>query len=332
MASEFVSAREGSLLAARLAGAEPHVSGADAEICKKRGIAYMESPNSLISSVGSAMTGVRPFAFLKSYEKLSEISFMRMPVASVTFDSHDKFLSLLNSGCIMFSAASNQELIDTVIQAYAISEDRKVLLPSVIHHDDAGFKEGVSLPGDKVISNFVGGFSLPHKLDIKNPAALGSPINEGYGKLKMQQAKAMENALGVSTKVFEYWAKRFRRSYNGIETYQTADAEMILITMGMHYATAKKAVDALREKGAKAGLVRIRMLRPFPYNELSEAVKNTSVIGTADFSVAPGSRGILQREVGSSISFMILKRPSVKDYADMFNKMKEGAKTYWVVQ
>ena len=342
MVSKVLSGKEAVLEAVKLSEAEAHVTFQDTELCKKLGLEYQQNSekNILTSAIGSTMTGKRSFVQLSnvSVSEIYKTSFMRMPIVSVlptsSFDgavsTHNPLFTLLDSNCIIISVETNQELLDTIIQAYKISEDRRVLLPSIIQYD-MEMMENVNIPSDNVISKFLTKLSLPHGINAKKPLGIG-PVIEGYGKLKLQQAKALENAEKLLEDISEKWNTKFRRKYNSIELHNTEDADTILITMGTHSSTAKKVSDDLREQGKKTGVIRIRTLRPFPLQEVNDTIKNIKKIGVADsgFSI---NKGLLQKELGLTCpNFIISKHPSEKDYHEVFENIeKNETKTYWVV-
>ncbi|MBI4019307.1 MAG: hypothetical protein HY364_03540 [Candidatus Aenigmarchaeota archaeon] len=341
MPSDFISAKAAALLAAKLSEAEACVTPEDSPLCRENAQTYLQTRTPSVSASGASMTGRRTIAILDADKlqsrDISTCASMRLPVISVLYshaqsmpgELHSAFYSLEDTGCIMFSAENLQELMDMTMLACRVSEDRKVLLPSVVQFDDASLMEDVSIPGDKVISAFLNHQSLPHKIDSKKPAALGGP--SWNPALKMQHFKAMENAATVYKSASETWNAKFRRPYSMIDTYRTEDADLILVTMGSHSATAKKAADKARERGLKAGIARIVMFRPFPYSELSQILSKAKFSATVDFSAPLGGKTPLQREAATPANFTVMKRPSVKDFEDMFARLSGEAKTHWVI-
>ena len=341
MPLEFVSAKSAALLGAKLAGADACFSPEDRALCRQACVPHLQSTDPAISATGGCIAGRRTMAILDAScaqsNAISTMASMRLPVVSMLYSQahpqlgelHSAFYSLTDTGCIMFSPENLQELLDLVIHAYRVSEDRKVLLPSVVQFDDPHLAEDVSVPGDKVISAFIKHQALPHKIDAKKPAALGGPSWDAA--IKMQQVKAMENAASLYKSVAETWNTKFRRAYSAVEAYKTDDADFILVTMGSHSLTAKKAADTMRERGVKVGVARIRIFRPFPYRELSEILSKSKAAATADFSAPIGGRTPLQRETCTASSFAIMKRPSEKDFEEMFGKISNDPKAYWVI-
>ncbi|MBS3054393.1 MAG: hypothetical protein J4431_02570 [Candidatus Aenigmarchaeota archaeon] len=341
MPYDFVSAKTAALLAAKLSEAEACVAPKDSSLCRENAQNYLQSSTPSVSATGSSMAGRRTVAILDAGSlqstDISTPASMRLPVISVLYspaqakpgELHSAFYSLADSGCVMFSAENLQELMDLTMIACRVSEDRKVLLPSVVQFDDPSLMEDASIPGDKVISAFLNNPALPHRIDAKKPAALGGPSWEPA--LKMQHSKAMENAASLFKSSSETWNAKFRRSYGTIDNYKTEDADLILVMMGSHSATAKKAVDRARERGLRAGVARITMFRPFPYKELSETLSSAKFSATVDFSAPLGGKTPLQREAGTAANFAVMKRPSEKDFEGMFAKLSREAKTHWVI-
>jgi pyruvate ferredoxin oxidoreductase alpha subunit len=340
MVSEFVTGKGAALIGAKLAEAKALVN--DEVTPKKHGNNYkkVNEKTALTRAIGNIITGNRVFVPLDNVntKELYNMAFMRMPVVSVLYSSsfesgaktHNPFFSLLDSGCILMSVENNQELLDTVVQSYIIAEDSKILLPVVIQYDMPETMEGVNIPGDKTVINMIPKLNIPQKIDIKKPITT-SYVDEGYAELKMQQLKAMENVVETAKTVWEKWGQKFKRQYTTIEEHQTEDAKNILIIMGSHFSTAKKVVDDLREEGKKVGVLRIRMLRPFPKEDITEHIENKK-IGVADSGITSNG-GILQKEIGKPCpNFIIAAHPSEKDFREMFDKIEGGsAETHWVV-
>ncbi|MBI4015003.1 MAG: hypothetical protein HY365_03555 [Candidatus Aenigmarchaeota archaeon] len=319
MASQFLSARETVELSAAAAGALIY-SNAEA-------------------AIAAALSGKRVLFLPPSVEPdvFYRMAFMRLPVVSVIYSSsfhmsqpnHGPFLSLLDSGCVLLSVESNQELSDLIIIAHALAESRQVMLPVVIQYDMPYMTEPVVIPGEKSVAPLLKAGN-PYRLDIKKPAAYGVPVEEGYGTMALQQSKALNNASAVLAALSESWHAKFRRKYPPVDAYKTEDADVVAVMIGMHSATARKAADAEREKNVKAGVARLRTLRPFPVKEYSETVKSAR---TASIEMSPAfGRGILQRETCSASCFSVMKHPSEKDFTAVFEAAVKGSLKSWVLE
>lgn len=319
MASQFLSARETVELSATAAGAVIHQNAE--------------------ATVAAALSGKRVLFMPPSVkpEVFYRMAFMRLPVVSVIYSSsfhssqpnHGPFLALLDSGCVLLSAESNQELADLVIIAHAVAESRHVMLPVVIHYDMPSMTESVVIPGEKSVAALLKAGN-PYRLDVKKPVAYGIPVEEGYGALALQQAKALDNAAAALATLSESWHSKFKRKYAPVDAYRTEDADVIAVMIGMHSATARKAADAAREKNAKAGVTRLRLLRPFPAKEYAETVKNARAVSV---EMAPAfGRGAIQREICSTSCFSIMKHPSEKDFMAIFEAAMKGSPKSWVLE
>lgn len=236
----------------------------------------------------------------------------------------------------MFSCETNQEVLDTIIQAYKIAEDESVMLPVLINMD--GFihsftREAVELPSEKSIDSFLPKYKPVAKLDVNAPASLGVPVMSEYMYFKSQQHKAMHNAESLIRKVDEQWKKKFRRRYGLVERFHMDDADYVLVTMGANSTIAKTAVTELRAEGEKAGLLRLRVIRPWPAEEISSALQNAKRIAVCDQSIAPGAGGLLYPEIksclkhGASVTDFIMglggRTITKEDFKAIYKRLKE---------
>jgi len=244
------------------------------------------------------------------------VSGTRMPLVMVNvsrglsapitlWSDHNDFLAMRDSGWLMFAAETNQEILDSIILAYKISENKNVLLPSLINMD--GFihsytRTEVDIPLQKLVDRFLPPFDLEIKLDTKKPLSLGVPAMENYMFFKSQMHKAQLNAFEVIKKVQKEWYKLTKRKYDFIEKYKLDDAKIAIIMIGANTTIARSAVELLRKENIAAGLLRIRVYRPFPIRELKKALRSIKRIIVFDQNIAPGSGGILYPEIKSLTS------------------------------
>jgi pyruvate ferredoxin oxidoreductase alpha subunit len=281
----------------------------------------MDSEHSVMSAaVGASAAGSRVFTATSSqglllmHEMLYIASGLRLPIvmanisrgisAPITlWSDHTDFMSMLNTGWIMFNAQDNQEVLDSAIMAFKISEDKNVLLPSVVDMD--GFVlsytvEPTLIPEQHVVDKFVGKYEPDHAFfKPGKPMVMGSAVLKGsdYTYFKKQQARACFNAMDVTRKVCRQWEKLTGRNYGLTERFMLDGAEFVLVTQGSISTTAKEAVMQLRKKGAKIGLLRLRMIRPFPEEEIADALKNALAVGVIDKNISPGKGGIMYPEI-----------------------------------
>ncbi len=265
-------------------------------------------------AVGASLAGARAFTATCSqglaymHEVVAQAPSYRTPlvmaVANRTLGwywslgpDYSDIMPELNLGWLVNFAESNQECLDMVIQLYRISEDWRVLLPSMLSLD--GFYlsysyERVNIPDQETVDDFLPPYRAPYPVDPtisdKWPAAgLPPALHTTYRRLFEE---LMEDAKKVIYAVDEEFGEIFGRRYGGlIEEYRCDDAEAVLVTMGSMTTAARRAVDRLREEGEKLGLVKLRFLRPFPSSELRRIAERVRAIGVVDRMVLHGTGG-----------------------------------------
>ena len=222
-------------------------------------------------------------------------------------NDHSDAMGVRDSGWIMLFSENNQEAYDNTIMAHRIAENKDVMLPLMICQD--GFItshsiENIELIEDSKVKEFVGEYHPEHYLlNKKEPIAVGPLDLQAYlFEHKYQQAEAMKNAKKVIKEVSEDFEKLTGRSYSFFEEYKSQDADYIIVCMNSTAGTTKFVVDKLREKGIKAGLIKVRMFRPFPAEEIAEALKNAKSIAVLDKADSlNGAGGALFEDVTSSM-------------------------------
>lgn len=202
-------------------------------------------------------------------------------------NDHSDAMGVRDSGWIMLFSENNQEAYDNTIMANRIAEHKDVMLPIMVCQD--GFItshsiENIELIEDSKVKEFVGEYHPEHYLlNKKEPIAVGPLDLQAYlFEHKYQQAEAMKNAKKVIKEVSEDFAKLTGRNYSFFEEYKSKDADYIIVCMNSTAGTTKFVVDNLRKQGIKAGLVKIRMFRPFPAEEIAEALKNAKAVAVLD--------------------------------------------------
>ncbi|MFH1234941.1 MAG: pyruvate ferredoxin oxidoreductase [Candidatus Diapherotrites archaeon] len=286
---------------------------------------HAESEHSAMAAmIGAAATGVRTYTatcsqgFALMFELLPIMAGNRLPgVMSVAnralsapiniWNDHSDAVSGRDQGWMQIYCESTQEAIDTTIQLYKVSEDHKVLLPGMVCID--GFTlshvcERAIVPEQEEVDKFLPAFKPFVTLDPDKPVSIG-PISfpNTYMEFKKQQQEAIIGALPVIQKVHDEYAKKFGRAYgNGlIEEYRMKDAERAIIGMGTLCGTGRIAVDELRAKGEKVGMIKLRSLRPFPVKELQKSAKNLKGLSVIDRHVSMGFEGPLCTDVRSAL-------------------------------
>lgn len=280
----------------------------------------VESEHSAISAaVGASGTGVRTFTATSSqglalmHEILFAAAGLRNPIVmgnanralsaplSIWNDQQDS-ISQRDSGWMQFFAENAQEALDFIIQAYKISENKDVLLPSMVCVD--GFilthtVEPVNIPHQEDVDKFLPTYQPKHAyLDPKDPMSLGTFTDpDYYMEARYDMEVAMEKAKDVIRKVNKEFEEVFGRKYDLVENYRCEDAEIILVAMGSICGTIKAVIDSLREKGEKVGLLKIIAFRPFPQEDIYQAVQNAQRIAVLDKNISFSIGGVLHNEI-----------------------------------
>lgn len=200
---------------------------------------------------------------------------------------HSDAMAIRDSGWIMLFSENNQEAYDNLLMAHRIGEHKDVMLPVTVCQD--GFItshsiENIELLEDDVAKKFVGEYKPEHYLlNSKEPISVGPMDLQAYlFEHKYQEANAMRNAKNVILEVSKEFEKLTGRSYSLFEEYKLEDAEIAIVCMNSTAGTTKVVVDELRTKGIKAGLLKIRVYRPFPAKEIAKALSNVKALAVLD--------------------------------------------------
>ena len=222
-------------------------------------------------------------------------------------NDHSDAMGVRDAGWIMLFSENNQEAYDNNLMAHRIAEHKDVMLPVMICQD--GFItshsiENIELEEDEKVKEFVGEYHPEHYLlNKKEPIAIGPLDLQSYlFEHKAQQGEAMKNAKKVIAEVAEDFEKMTGRKYSFFEEYKLDDAEIAIVCMNSTAGTTKFVVDELRSKGIKAGLLKIRMFRPFPTEEIAKALSHLKAVAVLDKSDSlNGAGGALFEDVVSSM-------------------------------
>ena len=285
----------------------------------------MDSEHSMITAAGTAAaTGARVFSatssqgLLYGYEMLYNVTGWRVPLvlvnvsrglsAPITLEpDHNDILSTRDSGFIQIHAETCQEVLDTIMMAYRIAEDERVLLPVLINMD--GFylsftREPVEIPCKDAVSRFLPEYNPKHAFfKASKPMSQGVAVLGGsaYSYFKYQMHLASLNVLTVHDEVAGEFKRIFGRSYSATEAFKIDDAEYVIIMSNSFTIKGKAAVNKFREKGLKAGLLRLRLIRPFPSTELKAFLRGKKAVAVIDQNISPGSGGILFKDVTTAL-------------------------------
>ena len=194
-----------------------------------------------------------------------------------------------DSGWIQLNSENSQETYDNIIQAIRIAEHPDVRLPVMVTFDGFIISHGmepVDLLSDEDIQGFIGPYKPFYSLlDVDNPITVGAiDFTDYYFEHRRSIAEPMFHAHKVIEQVGAEFGQKFGREYGLFEQYRMDDAEMAIVVLGSTAGTAKVVIDELRASGIKAGMLKIRMFRPFPYTQIAEALKGVKAVAVMDRS------------------------------------------------
>jgi len=274
----------------------------------------VESEHSAMSAaLASSLAGARTITATSSaglalmWEMLYVTASSRAPIVMVDVNralsapinihcDHSDTMGARDAGWIQIFSENCQEAYDNVVQAFRIAEHSDIQIPVMVTLD--GFilshtMEVLEILDKDTVQKFVGDYNITTKLlDFDNPVTMGPlALPPHYFECKRQQIEAMENARKVVLDIGEEYGKVSGRSYGYFEEYKLDDAEIGVIVLGSTAGTAKAAVDMARDNGVKAGLLKLRMFRPFPGDEIIDAIKHLKALAVMDRSVSFGLTG-----------------------------------------
>ncbi|MBU1026304.1 MAG: pyruvate ferredoxin oxidoreductase [Candidatus Margulisbacteria bacterium] len=274
----------------------------------------VESEHSAMSAcVGAAAAGCRVMTGTSSQglQLMSEIlpiaSALRQPIVLCEVNralsgpinihcDHSDTMAVRDFGWIQIFSENAQEAYDNILQLIKITENESVRLPGMATTD--GFiishcMEKIEALDDNEVKEYLGEHKKMNSvLDLDKPVTLGAlDLQDYYFEHKMPIIEAMKNSKDVILKVAKDFAKRYGREYGLIEEYKLADAEIALVALGSTCGTARVVIDELREKGVKAGLLKIRVFRPFPAEEIVKALSKVKAAAIMDRSDMYSNQG-----------------------------------------
>jgi len=273
----------------------------------------VESEHSAMSAcLGSAAAGARTFTATagQGLELMHEVLYiapsMRLPIVMTVanralsaplsvWGDHSDVMAVRDTGWIQIFTENGQEVVDNVLCAFRIAEDHRVLLPVMVHLD--GFHlshmiEAMLFPEQGDVDQFLPPNNYPLPLDPNQPVTMGDfgpPII--YSEAKWAQEVNIRASKDIILQSWQEFGDKFGRYYSPVERYRTEDAKVLLLTMGSYSETAATAVDEMRNEGKNVGLVKLRLWRPFPFEEVREAVKGAEVLIVLDRALSFGGPG-----------------------------------------
>lgn len=294
----------------------------------------MDSEHSMLTAAGAAAAaGARVFTatssqgLLYGFEVLYNITGWRVPLvlvnvsralaSPVTLEAdHNDVLAARDTGFLQIHCETCQEVLDSILMAYRLAEDPRVLLPALVNLDGFSLsftREPVSLPDAEGVADFLPSYAPRHAfIRGEKPMAQGTAVLGGapYSYFRYQQHLAQENALAVHEEVAEAFAARFGRRYGLVEPFALDDAEYVLVMSNAFATKGKAAVERLRAQGVKAGLLRLRVLRPFPVEQVAAHLAGRKAVAVLDQNLAPGLGGITYQEVAAAL-YPLKDRPAL---------------------
>lgn len=231
---------------------------------------------------------------------------------------HSDFVDQRDAGWVMGYAMDNQEVMDLTLQAFKISEDPRVYLPTMIGLE--GFILGhttmpVEIPDEELVSEWLGPRRQGYVVDGSEPLAVGGlTMPEDTEDIFYGIQEAMENAKKVIKEVDEDFGKRFGRRYGGlIGCYKCSDAKYFTAAMGSWTGDLIEAVEKLREEGYPVGVIRIRFMRPFPHEDIWEAARGAKGVVVFDRAISFGAWGPLFSDLVPGLAKYSEKLPAISN-------------------
>jgi 2-oxoisovalerate ferredoxin oxidoreductase alpha subunit len=284
----------------------------------------VESEHSaMVACIGAAAAGVRTFTATSAqglalmHEALHWASGSRLPVVmavvnramgapwSIWADFSDS-LSQRDTGWIQFYCADNQEVFDTIIQAYKLCEDERVFLPAMVCLEGFILSHTympVKIPEQEKVDDFLPPYKSGWILDTSRPFSHSNLVApEWYMEFRYMIQEAMENAKRLIPVIDKEYGKTFGFEHGGlVDKYKCEDADLILLTMGTMGSEAKISVENLRKDGLKVGAARVRVFRPFPTEEIVKLAEQAQMLVAIDRHISFGNEGFLATEIKASL-------------------------------
>jgi pyruvate ferredoxin oxidoreductase alpha subunit len=285
----------------------------------------LESEHSMLTAAGAAAaTGVRVYSatssqgLLYGMEMLYNVAGWRAPFvltnvsrglsAPITLEAdHNDILAARDSGCLQIHCATCQEVLDSTLMAYRLAEDERVRLPVIVNMD--GFylsftREPVVIPTASEVDAFLPPFD-PENIAFRASAPASQAVavlgGSPYSYFRYEMHLAAMQGLEVYEEIATEFAAQFGRRHDAVEAYYCEDAEIVLVMMGSFATKARAAVDQLRAAGQAVGLLRPRLLRPFPAQHLQRLLAGKQGVAVIDQNLSMGKGGVLHAELASAL-------------------------------
>ena len=287
-------------------------------------IVPVESEHSAMAvCIGAALNGARSFTASSSnglaymVENVYAAGYYRLPIVMIAVnrtlgppwniwvDQGDS-LMMRDAAWMQFYAESHQDLVDTILVAFRVAEDPRILLPAIVAQD--GFVTShtqmvADLPEQELVDRYLPHCNVPHRLDHAKPQTVGNmawPRETQHHRQQIQQA--MEMVPAVYAEAIDEFEKVFGRKPGGlIETEGCEDADTILVAVNTMASTLRHVVKERRAKGEKVGMIKLKAFRPFPRAELLSAIGGAKKVGVLDRNHSPGSGGVFWNEIAAAL-------------------------------
>jgi pyruvate/2-oxoacid:ferredoxin oxidoreductase alpha subunit len=370
-AAEAVRLARAQVIAAYPITPQTSIAEALSELVSKKKLEarYMrvESETSALAClIGASMAGARAFTATSSqglalmHELLHWASGARLPIVLVNVNrsmaspwslgtDHIDSLAQRDTGWLQFYCEKAQEVLDTVLIAFKLAE--KLLLPVMILSDGfflSHFVEPVTLPNQRQVDRFLPPRKTRYRLNPKDPHTFGGGVSGLIlAKLKKDMQDRMEEAKGIFQSLAAEFESIFDRAYSPVEPHLVEDADVVLVTVGTLTGTARTFVDQARKDGMSVGLLKMKMFRPFPEEQVRQVLKGVRRVVVLDRNISIGSEGIFAQELKAAL-YGMEPRPQVidvisglggidvtpEDLGELCQKVIEGemkpGKPYWM--
>jgi pyruvate/2-oxoacid:ferredoxin oxidoreductase alpha subunit len=285
-----------------------------------RFVAVESEHSAMATCAGASQAGIRAFTATSSHglaymhELLHWCAGARLPVVlanvnramgspwNIFADQNDS-LSQRDTGWIQYYCENNQEVLDTIIQAFRVAE--RVLMPAMVCLDAfylSHTSEPVWIPSQEDVDAYLPTFNPPYSLQTDAPRAFGGLLlGDGYMELRARMQAAMEDAIEVAEDAARDWNDRFGRYHPLVEQSDAPSADVLLVTSGTMAGTARVAIESRRGAGDSVGLVKLRLFRPFPFEIVRHAVGRAKKLAVVDRNISFGHGGIMASEIRAAL-------------------------------
>lgn len=285
-----------------------------------RFVAVESEHSALATCAGVSQTGLRAFTATSSHglayahEMLHWCAGARLPIVlanvnraigspwNILVDQSDS-LAQRDTGWMQYYCEDNQEVLDTIIQAYRVAE--QVRMPAMVCLDAfflSHTSEPVAIPDQALVDRFLPPFASPYAISTDDPRAVGGmPVSDSYMEHRARMERSMLDAVDVAEAAAREYADLFGRYHPILETYRAEGADLLLVTSGTIAGTARAVIDARRETGERIGLARIRLFRPFPFATVRQTFAGTRKLAVIDRNLSFGHGGIMASEIRSAL-------------------------------